>query len=281
MRRRARGFSLAEAIVVIVIIGIVAAMIAVFLQKPIQGYLDATRRAELSDIADSALRRIGRDLRLALPNSIRTTSPSASTVYLELLITKGGGRYRTQQTAAGAGTPLDFTAGSTSFDVVGPIMGPASGSAVQAGDQIVIYNLGPGFANADAYQTSSNNRATVASATSSSITLTASKLFPFESPGNRFQVVQYPVTYACTFDAANPAGGNITRYWGYAIQATQPTSFAGASSAVVAKNIAACAMSYAPNAILQRTGVVSLALQLMSSGESIYLMQEVHVSNVP
>jgi MSHA biogenesis protein MshO len=94
-------------------------------------------------------------------------------------------------------------------------------------------------------------------------------------------VVQYPVTYACVPDSSNPALGSITRYWGYAIQASQPTTFVGASSALTAKNVSACAMSYAPNAVMLRTGVVSVAVQLTSSLESLYLFQQVHVSNVP
>ena len=280
IRRTQAGFTFAEAIIVIVITGIIAAVVAVFLQKPVKGYFDSTRRAELSDEADTALRRITRDLRLALPNSLRTTTVG-STIYVELLLTKGGGRYRAEQTAAATGAQLDFGTATASFDVIGPIMGPATGAAVQAGDQIVIYNLGAGFANADAYQAASNNRATVQSATASTITLSPSKLFPFESPGKRFQVVQYPVTYACLPNAANPALGNITRYWGYAIQASQPTTFVGASNALVAKNVSACAMSYAPNAVMVRTGVVSVAVQLTSSQESLYLFQQVHVSNVP
>ena len=60
-----RGFSLVELIVVIVITGIIAGVMAVFLQNPVKGYVDAVRRADLGDTADTALRRIAR--RLALP----------------------------------------------------------------------------------------------------------------------------------------------------------------------------------------------------------------------
>ena len=57
-RRQLTGFTLVEAVAAIAIAGIVFAVVAVFLQRPVQGYLDTTRRAELSDTADVAMRRI-------------------------------------------------------------------------------------------------------------------------------------------------------------------------------------------------------------------------------
>ena len=90
-----RGFTLIEMVVVIVITGIVAGMVAVFIKLPVQGYVDAARRAELTDIADTAVRRMTRDLRLAVPNSVRVRQVGA-VFYLEFLETKTGGYYRAQ-----------------------------------------------------------------------------------------------------------------------------------------------------------------------------------------
>ena len=50
------GFTLVEAIMVIVITGILAGMVAVFIKAPVDGYVDSVRRAELTDAADTALR---------------------------------------------------------------------------------------------------------------------------------------------------------------------------------------------------------------------------------
>ncbi len=68
------GFTLIEMIVVIVITGIIAGVVAVFLKAPVQGYIDSARRAELTDIADTAIRRMARDVRTAVPNSVRVAS---------------------------------------------------------------------------------------------------------------------------------------------------------------------------------------------------------------
>ena len=63
-----RGFTLIEMIMVIVITGVIAGMVAVFIKGPVDSYFDMARRAELTDIADTAMRRMTRDIRLALPN---------------------------------------------------------------------------------------------------------------------------------------------------------------------------------------------------------------------
>ena len=53
-RTRTGGFSLIEAIAAIVILGIIAASVAVFMQKPIQGYFSSTTRLQMADTADTA-----------------------------------------------------------------------------------------------------------------------------------------------------------------------------------------------------------------------------------
>jgi MSHA biogenesis protein MshO len=267
---KVRGVTLLEMIMVIVITGIIGAAIALFIRQPVESYVDAARRAQLTDIADTALRRMTRDLRTALPNSVRVDGTGR---YIEYLQTSGGGRYRAEVTDTATGNALDFTAPDDQFDVIGAMPDfSAAGTKY-----IVVYNLNsaPGVAASNAYGT--DNREAYSSNNGTTITLAAAKQFPFASPGKRFHVVQYPVTYHC-----DPATGVLRRYWGYAFQLSpQPTPPAGGSNALLATQVSACGFAYTASGSTQRTGVVSLTLQISDGGETVRVFQQVHVSNVP
>ena len=256
------GFTLIEMIIVIAITAIVGSMVAVFLRAPLESYAAQDRRARLADTADTALRRMGRDIRLALPNSVRVTSVG-SVVYLEFLGTRSGGRYRAQ----GGGDILDFTAADSSFDVLGPPI------AIQAGDRIAVYNLGIPGADAWAGDTLATYSGAAGSVTNIAI---AAKQFPLASPGNRFQIVDGPVSYVC-----DPAAGTLTRVWGYAPASAQPTSFAAATPrALLATRVSACTFAYQPG-VTERGGLVSVMLNLSQANETVRLVANTQVSNQP
>jgi len=264
---------------VIVITGIIGGMVAVFLKTPIEQYMDVARRADMTDIADTALRRIGRDLRLAVPNSVRvsgTCTGGATSCFIEFLPTKGGGRYRT----GAPGDELDFTTADTSFEVLGTMPTPA----VAVGDQIVVYNLGIPGADAYAGNTlATHNRRAVSGVGASSISITSANALPFDSPAHRFQVITTPVSYVC--DGA----GTLWRYWGYAIQDVQTKTdsiaeldaLAGVQKARLATNVSSCKFSYDANVVAQRSGLVTMTLGITEYNETVTLYSATHVSNVP
>lgn len=278
-----RGFTLVEMVIVIVITGIIGAVVAVFIRTPVQGYVDMVSRAELADEADTAVRRISRDLRLALPNSVRVTT-AGGTNFLELLLTRTGGRYLDEEDAVAGGDILDFSnAGDLTFRVIGPLPTEAA-QQIQAGDQLVIYNLGQEPANA--YNcTGSCNRAQIAGVNTGTRTITlASNPFAVQipvtmrSPAHRFQVVSTPVTYAC-----NPLTGTLTRYSGYGIQASQPSTepVASAARGLLASGITACNFNYAALANVRSALVgITLGMQRANSG-TVTLFHQVHVDNTP
>jgi MSHA biogenesis protein MshO len=270
-KSRQRGVTLIEMVIVISITAIIAGGVAVFISRPFEGYIDAARRAELTDIADTALRRMTRDLRTALPNSIRITTVAGVT-YLEYLQMSGGARYRAQADSGGAGNILDFTqVDNDGFDVVGEM------PTLVAGDSIVIYNLASSGATANAY--SGDNRGAYSSNTATTITLSPANQFPFPSPGKRFHVVRHAVTYAC-----NPTTGQLRRYWNYGIAAGQATPPASGDNALLATDITACSFKYEEpggGGSGLRTGVLTLTLRVQRNGESVQLFQQVHVSNAP
>jgi MSHA biogenesis protein MshO len=224
--RHARGFTLVEMIIVIVITGIIGGMVAMFIRLPVQGYIDANARADLADLADTATRRIMRDVRLALPNSVRVSTDGK---YLELLLTKAGGRYLSQDDPPGLGAvlafdPVDAGANENQFTIVG------NAPAIAPGDFIAVYNMGDNLP--DAYGCAVNggvcNLARVAAVSGTLVTMASNPFLAqspqkFPSPSHRFQVVSTPVSYVC-----DPQAGTLTRYSGYTIQAAQPLA-AGAA----------------------------------------------------
>ena len=266
-----RGFTLIEAIVAMVLLGIAGSLVGMFIRIPIEGYFDTERRARLTDTADTALRRMARDLRLALPNSIRITAVG-NVRYLEFLQTRVGGRYRTDPTAAGGGNPLEFGIADTNgFDVLG------TPPVFQAGDHVAIANLGTD-SGADAY--TGNNMVPITGITPAGVVQFAAFRFPVPSPGARFFIVDQRVTYEC-----NPDIGVLRRYSGYAlVGAAQPTP-PGVVPVLLAQRVAnranACTMTYDANVANTRMGVVSMSLTLEEAGESVTLLHQVHVSNVP
>jgi MSHA biogenesis protein MshO len=286
---RTAGFTLVEAIIAIVITGILAGIVTVFISKPIQGYLDSVRRAELTDQADLALRRITRDVRLALPNSLRVTQVGG-VWYIEFIMTSAGGRYRVEDDGSTGGDFLSYTTvADTTFDVLGPV--PAN-PAIAAGDFIVIYNLGPGNAPADAYTAPApgGNRATVLGIAGNVITLTANPFAaqtpPLPSPDARFQVVPggtQAVTYACPAAGTPPA--DLRRYWNYGFTLAQAPLPPASPPAILAGG-ATCTIEYAANAS-GRNGLLLVNLTLTQVdaatgiGESVNLSQQIRIDNAP
>ena len=294
-----RGFTLIELITAMVLTGILAAAAAVFLRVPIAGYFDIARRAALTDIADLAVRRFSRDVQTALPNSVRVAGAcgGGGTCYLEYLEVRTGGRYREEPSGgaticpAGGGAYTDaLQTGSadTCFRSLGAVPNLASIVTGGAGDFLVVYNLGPGFAGADAYAggavTGGNkSRITAAAAGAGNEDRIdfQSLAFPLASPDRRFQVVSGPVTYIC-----DPVAQTLTRQWGYAITAAQATPPGGGNAALLATGVTNCNFTYAPNAAAQRNGIVSIRLELtqtdpVGTPERVTLFSQVHVSNVP
>lgn len=275
--RRELGFSLIEAVAVIAITAVIGAVVSVFVRGPVLAYVDTARRAELTDQADTALRRMARDLRLAVPNSVRI-DPTGLAV--EFLLTRDGGRYRAGCIGAATGDPLIF--GDTSaypcepidtktFEVLGPAVN------VRPTDFIAIFNLGIPGADAYALDTMRSVNASTGAVNTLAYSGTA---FPFSSPASRFQIVETPVSYICNIGART-----LTRYWGYAPTAGQviPPAGVGLTSALVARDVAACTFTYDAFVVTQRDGLVTMRLQLQRAGDTdaVTLYHEVHVNNVP
>lgn len=278
-----RGFTLIEMVVTIAVGSVVVAFMALFIVTPMSAYTAQARRAGLVDASDSALRFMARDIRSALPNSVRT-APSG--LALELLATADGARYQDNGPLANPALTLDFTTADGAFSTTVPFTQltlPFSSS----GYYLSIYNVGVPGANAYEMKnviTPPSTTITVAAGASSNqnlVTLSPSFQFAYGSPEKRVYLVSGPVSYLCDTSA-----GTLTRYSGYAIASTQPTSAAalsaaGATAALVAANVASCSFTYSAAVTAQRNALATLSLQLADSGESVQLLNEVQVMNAP
>jgi MSHA biogenesis protein MshO len=264
---------------------VVVSFVALFITAPVQGFADQSRRAKLVDAADSALSRMGRDVRRALPNSIRTTG-TGGRVALELLGTIDGARYRAQPPGDAADL-LDITSADDAFAVIGPFTRIAKPWS-STGHYLAVYNVGvPG---ADAYElanviTPAGTQIDITSAPTAGedrVVLSPAFRFAYASPTQRVYLVDGSVTYLC-----DPSGGTLRRFSGYAIAQDQTTRdsaaellAAGATEALMSDRITSCAMSYSPGTA-ERAGLVTLEIGLGEQDEMVSLLSQVHVDNVP
>ena len=279
MMNKHRGFTLIELIMVILITGMVAATLVIFLQPALRSYVDTSRRADLTDMADTALRRMAQDIRSAVPNSIRQGGATC----FQLVPTNGGGRYRMEVDTENAGSnALDTTTTTTAFDVLSPLpQNPVGNQTVPVvGDWVVVDNQNGN----DVYNNINRGQiAGIATHPDDSalgrhrITLNAPTQFPIGYQEGRFVVVpgaEQTVTYTCV--------GNrlfrVTAGFGAQPQCNAPAG----SSHIVATNVSNCVFRYTANeSATEQSGYIGLQLSLTRGDDEVTLMHGVHVENVP
>jgi len=254
------GFTLIEMIMTMVILGIVAGVVAIFISRPIEGYIDTANRAELTDMADMALKRMALEIRTAVPNTVRVAADNS---WVEFIPARGGGRYCTDTDSCT--NPLTHfgtgSAATVTFDVLGPL------PAVSTNDQIIIYNTGQ--TGLSAY--GDDNCARVTATTASSLTYNDTP-FPHASPSSRFFIAPAsgPIRFSCS-------GGQLRRINGSAAfcGTTPPSS----SALLVRATTLDCRFQY--NQVSAANGLLTLSLTVGNAGGAVTLMNQLHVDNLP
>ncbi len=258
---------------VIVVMGAIGGAVAVFMKAPINAYFDTARRAGIADVADTTVRRMARDIRKALPNSIRLSGPQC----IEFIPTRTGGRYRSEDMAAGDETSLKFTGADQTFNMLGLNSALPADQQIRVNDVVVVYNLG--IAGSSAY--AGNNTVVVTGVNVSPYAGNETEIkmagnttvFPLESGGKRFHIIpgdEKVVSYRCF-------GGKLYRSANYSYSSLCPAPTPGTTPIIASE--ASCSFSYDTADI--RNALVQLDLTFSSAGESVSIYHEVHVNNTP
>lgn len=272
------GFTLVELVLVIALAGVVAVMISAVLSRPLQGFVDQCRRAELTDQAATALNRMAREIRAAVPNSVRESANG-----LDFLPMHEVGRYQGGLDAHGAlqdpptcdttpchismDTKLDATRVAESRWLVIYNIGAESGGIPVAGQNLWAYQdagvVTPPGARFELDVTGSPQRLAVKDA--------ADFRFAFASPQRRLFLAREAVRYRCDL-----ATGVLWREIFDTLDLTKPH----ATRAPLADGVSSCNFTYQPGTHA-RQSLVTLRLSLSKGGETISLVQQVHVDNAP
>lgn len=273
---------------VITITGIIAAVVAVFMRAPITGYFDTARRAALTDTADLAIRRITRDVQLALPNSLRPTSACVAKGSVdcgfEFLLTSTGGRYLQDA----ADTSACFSGGCASIQSIGSIISESNEFVEK---RLVIYNLHNNENEncSDNYPSAwcSNNIANIVASqdggANDSFSINKTVFRPSTgSPSRTFFIVSGPVAYVCSNvgEIDGNGTGKLFLYTNYVANQKFTLPPAGATPHLLAHKVSACEINYS-QAVARNNGLVELHLELLDSSERVGLHHEIHIDNTP
>lgn len=294
--KKLAAYTLIELVIAIALTAVVFSFLGVFISTPIRGYVDVSTRAELVEKAELALRRMERDIRQAVPNSIRVSGNQAIEMYRIL----EGFRYRAK--GPGLATDiLDFLAADTEFNIFRTI--PASiGLGARSDLRLVIYNVGENNGGSNSPTAGANVWALAFAAgpfppagshvitplgnsitfgnngAEGHITLAVAHQFAFSSPRQRIYVVDTPISYLCDTSAQT-----IRRFSGYTpsvSQATTPGGFSGGQDDLLTNQVTACDIRYDPGTAT-RSGLVTIAITISDGSEQIRLLQQIGVNNAP
>jgi len=295
MKSRSRGFTLLEMVLVIVVLGIIGTSFGMFILPAINSHQAMQNRAALVDSAERSLRRMARDIRIALPNSLKVTT-TGSGFTLEMIPTVDGGRYCNGDAdcASPGGDSLTIGAADSVFDILGCfhngtftaapgnnyrlVIGDSNGSAYTGGSVItpaatvISLSIWPGTGATPTVCGSAS--ATANTYNRHRVTLSAPQNFPTGSPRDRVFVVSTAVAYVCDTTAHT-----LKRYSGYTI-GNAPAG----TVALVTDKVTACSVASSTGQV-QSTGLVSLSITLTNppppviGGEAVTLMHQAQLDN--
>lgn len=259
VRRSSAGFTLVELITVIVILGVLGLGTVSFISDSSRGFAATVARTELGSEARFLVQRLSRELRRALPGSLR-----ASGSCLEYIPIVGASRYVTLPVA----TP------SSTFRSV-----PVDPLPVPAGVRVAVYPDASAYALASPGPLSPPVTVSGPDASNEvTVTMAAPHRFASESPGQRYFLVGEPISYCVD-------GGSLFRYVDYGFVASQPdpTTLPGTlpERAPLAQGVLGGAPFTVNGATHSRNAVVGVDMVLARDADQVSINHLVQVRNAP
>ncbi|GAA5218988.1 type II secretion system protein [Corallincola platygyrae] len=267
--KKARGITLIEMIVTILLLGIVSVSITRFIEVGSEIYVDVAAREQLLSESRFALERMTRDVRAAVPNSVRVTSGISGTETvqcMELLPLRGSSSYTALPVTVSATTAQAISIKSYSFS---------------SGDQMLVYPLQTDHV----YDASSARRYQVTAINSvpgeddlEQLEFGSATQFAADSPTNRFYLAAQPISYCVR-------GGQLYLHTGYGYNTNQQVFGAGGALMAnqISNNLLVEPVFRYAGANQNRNALVIIRLKLSrpDDGETLAYNHEVQVPNVP
>jgi len=282
LKKRATGFTLLELIIVIVLLGVIGTGITSFIRLATQTYVSVSARDELVSSARFVVERLNREIRNALPNSVRVKTGSlagfdvqclefvpivASTTYTDIPVAPDALSDKLTVVKFNGADGNNYQCTGSCLDAVAVY--PLNSNDIYA-DHGAESGKVFGLKSVD-YTTPSTDEWTL------TLDRTTGVLFDDESPTKRVYIVRAPVSYCV-------AANSIFRYENYAYTSSQVTPPLVAN-VLMAENIINMNTLDLPfvlsNATLQRNALVNMKLHFSRDNENIVFNNEVHIANVP
>ncbi len=272
-RTASAGFTLLELVTVLVLLGIALVGVSTLLGNMSGMYLQSAERDKLLSESRFVLERLNRELRDAVPNSLRVSN-TAGWSCLEFVPFTAVARYRNIVLAPDTTSTIDVVSMVSDFS-------PSAGQWLLVFPQqdVEIYS-----ASAQKVQLHASPLSNDGDGNGFTYRLQLAQAFGFgaASPARRLYLLDTPVSYCAL-------GNEIRRYQGYALQSSQPVPGSGLSNgALMARNLVNNLSTQplfvlAPPA-LTRNSLVQIQLEMAAAQDAGTVLSYSHlvqVSNVP
>ncbi|WP_299805452.1 type II secretion system protein [uncultured Shewanella sp.] len=276
---KSKGFTLVEMVTVIIILGVLVLGVSSFLILGTRIFIDATSVDRVMSQSRFAIERMTRELRNAVPNSIRVRdSGDGAWQCIEMMPITSSASY------------MDMPIAPASAANIGTAMQSSASAPLTADQFLLIYPLSP----ADVYTSGANTQgklfsidSVTANATTNDLTIDFGRGIRFDeaSPRQRYFGVQGAVSYC--FEQVTTELSFLKRYAGYGFNHPnlQPAPADMGTGVLMAENVVNTIarnspMAYTPGT-LRNNAMVHLNPLFDVQGQTFQYHHQVQVINVP